>query len=523
MTVSQKTKSFFKRTLLIFKPFWKYIGLFIGLMFIGQIIGAISPYIFGKGVDAVIGGDAKKTIEYMAIAFLLFYFQQQILARIRDHIEIKKMDRNIEMYFSKMTLNKILSFSIGQHINEHSGVNQQIVNKGQNAIENIMYNGLFSVLPGLLEAVATLIILAFFDWRISFCAAVFVGLYIYVTSLSNKENFPKIEAVRKREQVITKLQSEFFRNASVVISEAKESDVQKRFSDKADDMLSFANGFWLNYNKDFFARKNLLTFGRWVTLGLGTYLIFMGFHSVGMLVTMFAWVGTIFSGIVDVMNILRHMLFKIAETKKLYEILDMAPDMDVNTGSTVLKEVKGKVQFRNVHFAYPYRKSAKEEEEDTKIDGSKKDENHAVEDINFIIPAGGKIGFVGISGSGKSTIVNLIRRYYDPTQGEIIIDGAPLKQIDLRWFRSQIGNVEQKIELFDRSIRENILFGLPDSGVVSDEQIMKAVEDASLAEFVEQLKEHGLDTVIGEGGIKVSGGERQRIGIARALIKNPKF
>ena len=115
-----------------------------------------------------------------------------------------------------------------------------------------------------------------------------------------------------------------------------------------------------------------------------------------------------------------------------------------------------------------------------------------------------------------------MRRYYSPTEGEILIDGVNISDINLKWLRSKIGNVEQRIELFDRSIRDNILFGLPADKKISEEELKKIVKDASLDDFIVKLK-HGLDTLIGEGGIKVSGGERQRIGIARALIKDPKI
>ena len=217
----------------------------------------------------------------------------------------------------------------------------------------------------------------------------------------------------------------------------------------------------------------------------------------------------------------RRILFQIVEIKKYFELLDIIPDINPNIDGKTISDLHGKIEFKNVSFAYPYRKSAKEEEEET---SEEKEQEHAIENISLTIPAGAKVGFVGVSGSGKSTIVNLMRRYYEATKGEIVIDGVNIKDLDLRWLRSQIGNVEQKIDLFDRSIRDNIIFGLSeDKKDVLEEKLTKAVTDASLDEFIAKLKDHGLDTMIGEGGIKVSGGERQRIGIARALIKDPKI
>jgi ATP-binding cassette subfamily B (MDR/TAP) protein 1 len=210
----------------------------------------------------------------------------------------------------------------------------------------------------------------------------------------------------------------------------------------------------------------------------------------------------------------------VIEIKKFFNLLEIQPDINPNIGGKTIPNLQGAIEFKNVSFAYPYRQSAAEIENEEV--NNEKDE-HTISNINFKIPAGAKVGFVGVSGSGKSTMVNLMRRYYDATEGEILINGEPLKELDLHWLRSQIGNVEQKIELFDRSIRDNILFGIPSGVEVSEEKLQKAVEDASLTDFVVKLKDHGLDTVIGEGGIKVSGGERQRIGIARALIKDPKI
>ncbi len=241
-----------------------------------------------------------------------------------------------------------------------------------------------------------------------------------------------------------------------------------------------------------------------------------------MFVALYAWLSAVFSNLTQIMGSQRRIMLQIADIRKYFDLLDIVPDINPNEEGGVLDSLSGKIEFKNISFFYPYRSNVAEEDEDGEGE-MKREEDHAVSDVSFVIPAGAKVGFVGQSGSGKSTIVNLMRRYYDPTSGDILIDGVPLKELNLKWFRSKVGNVEQKIDLFDRSIRDNILFGLPESASVDEGRLAKAVEDASLSDFVAKLKDHGLDTMIGEGGIKVSGGERQRIGIARALIKDPKI
>lgn len=518
-----KNVSFAKRTILYFKPFWKYWIIVIGLMLLGQIVGAISPLLFGKSVDAVSAQNSALTIKYLSIAFVLSYFQQQIISHIRENFIVKYLDDHITLHFSMLSLNKMFKFSVGQHINEHSGVKLNVVNKGQNALVNLMNNFIYNIFPSSIQILATLVILTFFDWRIALTASIFIGLYVWFSLQRNKKYFPGIGEMRKKSQALSKLQSELFRNSTLVIAEAKEQDTANMFNKKGDENNNFIINLWTKYLRTFYTHRNFLTLGHWVSLGLGVYFIFLGFHSVGMFVTLFAWLGTIFSNIVMIMNTQRQILFQVVEINKYYELLDIEPDVNPNHSGRIIENFSGEIEFKNVSFAYPYRRSAKEDEDDLEIENSLKDENHAILGVSLKIPAGAKVGFVGISGSGKSTIVNLMRRYYDPSSGEIFIDKVPLKEINLEWFRGKIGNVEQKIELFDRSIKENIIFGLPDNVEVKESDIIKAVKDASLDDFVEKLKDNGLETVIGEGGIKVSGGERQRIGIARALIKNPKI
>ncbi|HEY0980079.1 MAG TPA: ABC transporter ATP-binding protein [Candidatus Paceibacterota bacterium] len=512
--------SFLKRVLFFFKPFWGSFAVVAALMLVGQLLNAFSPLLFSKGVDAVISGNARYTAYFLLAAFGAAFFRDQIIAYIREQVEIKKLDFAIEKAFSVLSMKRMFDFSIGQHINEHSGVKQTVVNKGQNSLSGMMFLTLNNILPSVLQIFAMTIFLLYFDWRVALTSTFFATLYIVLSYRRNIQFFPKVEQVRKNNQQQSKLQSELFRNSTLVIAEAQEKRTADSFKNDYDKVTDFSMSTWSKYINTFYLHRIIITVGQYSTLGLGTYYILNGAHSVGTFVALYSWTSAVFGNLMSIMNSQRQVLFQVVEIKKYFELLDIAPDIDPNIGGKTILELRGEIQFKNVSFAYPYRKSAKEIEDEST---EEKEQEHTITDINFTIPAGAKVGFVGVSGSGKSTIVNLMRRYYEATGGEILIDGVPLKELDLRWLRSQIGNVEQKIELFDRSIRDNILFGLPTNSDIDDERLNKAISDASLDEFIAKLKDHGLDTVIGEGGVKVSGGERQRIGIARALIKDPKI
>ncbi|MFZ4500217.1 MAG: ABC transporter ATP-binding protein [Minisyncoccia bacterium] len=513
-------KSFFIRIVYFFKPFWKYFIMTGLLLVVIQSFGAITPYLFGKGVDAITAGNVRLTFIFLIISFVITILQQQVFWYLKEYIDVKRLDTNIDKALSLVSLRRMLQFSIGQHINEHSGVKQTIVNKGQNALTSLVDNFIYILLQNGIQILVTLIILAVFDWRLAAVALVFILIHILVSNKRNKTFFPKIDEVRKKNQAQSKLGSELYRNSTLVIAESQEDKTVADFDTAYSGVTDFTIKVWLKYINAYYGQKFTIIIGRYMVLGLGVYFILMGNHSAGMFVALFAWTGSIFDNLNQLMNYQRSVMFQVVEIKKYFELLDIAPDIDPNIGGKTIPELKGTIEFKNVSFAYPYRKSAQEIDEEST---EEKEQAHTITDINFSIPAGSKVGFVGVSGSGKTTMVNLMRRYYDTTSGDILIDGVPLKELDLHWLRSQIGNVEQKIDLFDRSVRENILFGLPHDAKVPEEKLQKAVTDASLDEFIEKLKDHGLDTVIGEGGVKVSGGERQRIGIARALIKDPKI
>lgn len=189
---------------------------------------------------------------------------------------------------------------------------------------------------------------------------------------------------------------------------------------------------------------------------------------------------------------------------KIFKVIDTIPviDCDNNAGEK-LAHVKGAIVFKHVNFAYASRPDVP-----------------VLHDISLEITPGMTVACVGSSGSGKSTIVQLIQRFYDPIEGQITLDGHDLRNLNVKWLRQSVGVVGQMPVLFNVSIRENIQLGSPFP--VSDNDIIAAAKEANCHNFIKQLPQ-GYDTIVGEHGGTLSGGQRQRIAIARAIIKNPKI
>ncbi|KAL1338032.1 hypothetical protein HN51_032721 [Arachis hypogaea] len=193
----------------------------------------------------------------------------------------------------------------------------------------------------------------------------------------------------------------------------------------------------------------------------------------------------------------------ITAGERIMEVIKRIPKIDSdNMVGEILENVLGEVELDHVEFAYPSRP-----------------DNMILSDFSLKIPAGKTVALVGGSGSGKSTVISLLQRFYDPIGGEIRLDGVPIMKMQLKWLRSQMGLVSQEPALFATSIKENILFGREDA---SEQEIVEAAKASNAHNFISQLPQ-GYDTQVGERGVQMSGGQKQRIAIARAIIKKPRI
>src|SRR5690606_36756613 len=186
---------------------------------------------------------------------------------------------------------------------------------------------------------------------------------------------------------------------------------------------------------------------------------------------------------------------------RIFEILDAPAEVEDAPDARPLPRIRGEVRFDNVSFAYDPRRPV-------------------LDDISFVAQPGQIVALLGATGSGKSTIIHLIPRFYDPTAGRITVDGHDIRQVTLHSLRSQIGMVLQETILFGVTVRENIAFGRPDA---SEEEIIAAAQAAQAHDFIMNQLADGYDTRVGEKGSNLSGGQKQRLAIARALLVQPRI
>jgi ATP-binding cassette subfamily B protein len=256
--------------------------------------------------------------------------------------------------------------------------------------------------------------------------------------------------------------------------------------------------------------------GRWFMFVIGTFtnigpmLIYLaggllilkhgGNLTVGDITIMVSLLSRLYMPVNALLNIRVDLIRSMALFTRLFEYFDMKPEIENAPGAATPAEVKGNISFERVSFRYEPGKDI-------------------LKDVSFEVPPGKSVAIVGPSGAGKSTIVNLIPRLYDVTDGAVRLDGRDIRELDLAFLRNCVGVVNQDTYLFNGSIRENLLYAKPGA---SDEELVSACRDANIHDFIASLPD-GFDTVIGNRGVKLSGGERQRLSIARAILKNAKI
>jgi ABC-type multidrug transport system fused ATPase/permease subunit len=475
--------------------------VFVGLVLIviSRLAGLVLPGATKYLMDDVIANEDLQMLKYLLMAVVAAIVVQAVTSFLLTKILSVEAQRLISVLRAQVQ-RKILKLPVRFFDNSKSGALVSRIMTDVEGVRNLVGTGLVQLVGGLLTSAISLFLLI----RISPLMTVYVLVPVAIFGLISLKAFAYIRPIFRERGII---------NAEVTgrLTETLNGiRVIKGFNAEAQEMKTFEMGvdkLFLNVRKSL-TSTSLVTSSATFLLGLastgimgiGSYMIMEGGLTFGDFLSFTLYLGFMIAPIVQMSNIGSQLTEAFAGLDRTEEIMNTPAEEDDMVRTLRIGSIRGDIVFDRVTFAY---------EENKEV----------LKAISFAAPAGSVTALVGTSGSGKSTIAGLVATYLTPTDGLITVDGIDLSRIKLDSYRKQLGVVLQDDFLFEGTIRENILFPRPDA---SKDDLQRAVHAAYVHEFSERF-EHGLDTLIGERGVKLSGGQRQRIAIARAILADPRI
>lgn len=468
-----------------------------------QIFSLIDPQIFRLMVDMYISNASSFSFQQffsgVAVLLLLSMFVA-LLARISKHMQnyyVNVVAQKVSTSIYAESISHLLSLPYSVFEEKRSG---ELLNKAQKAksdiqqLMNVSINVAFSILIGILIVVSYSF---WVHWLIGLFYALIIPL-ITITSFLITRKIKKAQTeIVKEGAALSASTIETMRNVELVKSSGLENQEISRLNNINEQVLSLELKKVLIIRKLGFIQDTILNILRSSIMALLFYLVFKGVVSIGEFFALLFYSFFIFNPLSEIGNVSSGYQEANASLSELNKIQKLRTPSD-GKGIKILSSLNS-ISFKNVSFSYPTKKEL------------------SIEKISFQAKGGETIAFVGLSGSGKTTIVKLLLGLYNPTKGKILINDIDSKTINYDEIRKKIGYVPQETQLFAGTIRDNLLFVNPKA---SDEDCLNVLEQ-SAAKNIVKTKENILDLKIGEAGVKLSGGERQRLGIARALLRNP--
>ena len=418
--------------------------------------------------------------------------------QLRDHL-FAPVTNDAERLVAARAFAHVQSMSMGFHQAKRTGGLNRIINRGAGAIDFLLRFLVFNILPAFGELLlAAALAGALYGWE--FGAIILVAVIAYAATTWSMTEW-RVRLRRQMNEADTEVNSRAvdalsnFETVKAFAAEDREAErydaSKRRYADaatKSQQSLALLNA----------AQGAITSAGLLAVAMLGAVRVMNGQLEPGDIAALTLMLMQVYQPLNILGFAYREIKQASVDLERLQQTLGLKPQVVDRPGAGDLAVRGGAVRFEHVSFAH---------------DGRAR----SVDDVDFEIPAGAYVGLAGPSGAGKSTLLRLLFRFYDPDAGRVLIDGQDLREVAQSSLRSKLGLVPQEVVLFNDTLRENLLYGRPDA---DDAALAEAVERAHLTAFVASLPE-GLDTRVGERGVKLSGGEKQRVGVARAILKDP--
>jgi len=502
------TKALLERVLSYLRPYWRQLALVLVCILVSSVCSLFPSILSGQIIDVLTGknmggwiGEGISALIRLILLSLGLHLASNLIGVgetylnnwIAQHISFD-MRNQMYRHLQKMSQRFFTSANQGDIITR--------MTSDISGVESVITNTFTSIISNTVTLIVAVVAMFQKNWILALVGIAVVPLFTLPTRMAGKRRWKLAGEAQACNDEINGILNETLSVSGQLLVKlfGREKAEYERYEEVNSRMIKLnirerMAGRWF-----FMILSTLTTIGPMLLYLVGGILMMKYDHnlSVGDITVLVALLGRMYGPVNSLLNIQVDWIRSMAMFTRIFEYYDMKPEIEDKPGAKELVNAKGEIEFDHVSFSY---------------DG----ERMILKDISFTLHSGNCIAIVGPSGSGKSTIVNLIPRLWDPTEGSVRFDGTDVRDLTLHSLRDEIGVVTQETYLFNGTIRENLLYAKPDA---TEEEMMEACRKANIEELI--LKQpDGLDTMVGNRGLKLSGGEKQRISIARVLLKDP--
>lgn len=477
----------------------KQVVAVLTIMLVSVVITLINPLIIQQAIDVYIAGEEWHGLKRLGIVAVLLNLTLVLLVKIRMYI-MAKVSNEVLLTIREELYTHIQTLSFQFFDSRPTGKILARIIGDVNSLKEVLSNSVTTLIPDFITILSVVGIMFVKNWKLAAAALSSLPLMILGVAFVQSKSHIRWQIHRKKGSNMNAFVHEDISGMYVVQSFGAEQETKQIFEEL------------LQEHKDSFvdAVRYADAFGPIVDFcwGLGTMVLYFfgvnmildGMLQVGTLIAFGTYISMFWRPVMNLSNFYNQLVTNIAGAERIFEILDTKPDLTDGETACEMPEITGAVSFRHVTFSY-------------------EKEKEVLKDVSFEIEPGQTVALIGPTGAGKSTIVNLICRFYDIQHGQVCIDGRDVKSVTIESLRSQMGIMTQDVFLFSGTIRENIRYGRLEA---SEEEIIRAAKAVHAHEFIMKM-EKGYDTELKERGAGLSAGQRQLLAFARTMLSEPKI
>ena len=480
------------------------IVLAIVCLLLSKITNLISPPILGSVVDSLTDlTEGVHELTIIPIALIIAYGLSRIATKLFGELRnaiFSKVSQNAIRQLTLNTFAHLHSLSLQFHLNRKTGALSKFIDRGTKGVDFLMNYVLFNVIPTIIEIFFVAgILFVLYGFKYAVVTLVTILLYIYLTYIITQWRLKFRRRMNEADNMVSSKLVDSLLNYETVKYFNNENYEFDRLDNSLKDYEGAAveNEFSLSYLN--ITQTVIIITGITLMLSMSVFDIKAGAISIGGFVVINAYMFQLYQPLNFFGSVYRNIRQSLTDMENLFSLWSEKP-YETNQNANLLQSTEASIRFENVSFDYDVRRTI-------------------IQNISFEVPDGKKVAIVGPTGAGKSTISRLLFKFYNPKSGSIYVNNQNIKEISQQSLRKIIGVVPQDTVLFNETIYYNISYGNPEA---SEQEIYEAAKNADIHEFIKTLPD-GYNTLVGERGLKLSGGEKQRVAIARAILKKPSI